>query len=264
MHPQNGNIGPDLPGFAHRLRAGGPVFAAWIGSTDSGVVDVLLREAFDCAVLDWQHGAHDESSLSAAIFAASAAGKPALVRSGVELPGQAARYLDWGAAGIIAPMIDSVADAERFVQQVKFPPIGGRSWGPGRAMRLCGLNGPDYLAHANSFTLAIAMIETRAGLAACADILNVEGIDGVLVGPSDLSISLSDGRSLAPEGAAVEAALGQVLAAARHAGKFACAFCGNGARARALVLQGYALVSVAADMLLLTQGARAELTIARG
>ena len=86
-------------------------------------------------------------------------------------------------------MINSVEDARLFVSFTKFPPLGERSWGPARALALTGLSPQDYFKQANDFSLIVAMIETREAIAAVDDILAVPGIDGVFVGPSDLSIT---------------------------------------------------------------------------
>ena len=145
----------------------------------------------------------------------------------------AARFLDLGATGVIAPMINSVEDARKLVSFTKFPPVGERSWGPARALALTGLSPQEYLKQANDFSLIVAMIETREAIAAVDDILAVPGIDGVFVGPSDLSITLSNGASFDPSGAEVDAAFKHVLARAKAAGKFCGAFAISPAKAGA-------------------------------
>ena len=114
-------------------------------------------------------------------------------------------------------MINSAEDARRFADFMKFPPLGRRSWGPRAALALSGLIGPAYLHSANASTLAIAMIETREALGALDDILGAPGIDGVFVGPFDLSIALSAGSVVDPSGAEVEAALSRIVERARGA-----------------------------------------------
>ncbi len=98
-----------------------------------------------------------------------------------------------GASGIIAPMVNTVEDARAFASSRSFRRSGERSWGPAIAMELSGLGMREYLAGRTSSPTALAMIETREALAALDDILAVPGIDGVFVGPSDLSIALSNG-----------------------------------------------------------------------
>jgi 4-hydroxy-2-oxoheptanedioate aldolase len=119
------------------------------------------------------------------------------------------------------------------------------------------------LQRANAMTLAIAMIETREAIAALDDILATP-IDGVFVGPSDLSIALNDGAVLDAQGADVDAALTKIVASAKAYGKFAAAFCHSGERANELARRGFSLCSVSTDQHLLRLGARQELAKARG
>ena len=134
----------------------------------------------------------------------------------------ASRVLDFGAEGVIAPMINTVADARAFVGAAKFPPLGERSWGPQRAMTLAGIADPKtYLRDANDNVVTLAMIETRTAMDNLDAIAATPGIDVLFVGPSDLSIALTDGRELDPHSAEVEAAIEKIVAAASKAGKIA-------------------------------------------
>ena len=143
-----------------------------------------------------QHGAIDLDGAMRAIQGVALAGKPTIARVPVGGFALASQLLDAGASGILAPMINSGDDARRLVEFVKFPPLGQRSWGPRTALPWSGLDAAAYLQTANATAQAIAMIETRAALDALDDILAVDGIDGVFVGPSDLSIALSGGVSV--------------------------------------------------------------------
>ena len=250
--------------LAAGLRAETPLFCAWVGMNEAAVAESLAREAFDAVVLDMQHGALDFPGASRAILSIALAGKPAIVRTPVGEFALASRLLDAGAAGIIAPMINSADDARRLVAFTKFLPLGERSWGPRAALPLSGLDGPKYLNVANGLTQTIAMIETRAALEALDDILGVPGIDGVFVGPSDLSIALTDGRAAEPRGAALMTEAGRIVARAKAHGKYAAMFCFDGKDARALAALGYRLCTVSTDQLMLGAAARAELAAARG
>jgi 4-hydroxy-2-oxoheptanedioate aldolase len=237
--------------------------SAWVGVNDAAVAEALAYEDFDAVTLDLQHGDLDFVGASQAILAVALAGKPTIARIPVGAFALASRLVDAGAAAIIAPMIDDAATARRFAEQVKFPPLGQRSWGPRAAQKLTGLEGPEYLHGANALTLAIAMIETREALAALDAILATPGIDGVFVGPNDLSIALSRGDAIAPDGAEVERALVEVAARAAAHGKFAGLFCHDGRRAKWAAERGFALRSVSSDLSLLRAAARAELAAAR-
>jgi 4-hydroxy-2-oxoheptanedioate aldolase len=247
--------------LSQALASDAPLFCAWVGMNEPAVAEALAREAFDAVVLDMQHGALDFAGASRAILAVALAGKPAIVRVPVgEFP-LASRLLDAGAAGIIAPMINSRDDARRLVDFTKFLPLGERSWGPRAVLPLSGLDGPAYLAAANAMTQTIAMIETRAALEALDDILGVAGVDGVFVGPSDLSIALSEGLRAEPRGPALMEAAGRIVARAH--GKYAAMFCFDGADAGAMAALGFKLCSVATDQTLLRGAAKAELVAAQ-
>ncbi|ALA19684.1 MULTISPECIES: HpcH/HpaI aldolase/citrate lyase family protein [Chelatococcus] len=245
--------------FASRLAAGEPLFSAWVGSREPAVAAVLAREAFDLVTLDMQHGAVDIDAAIRGIQLVAGAGKPAVVRIPVGDFQATSRMLDAGAAAVIAPMVNSAADARAFAAFAKFPPLGERSWGPHAALALSGLAPKDYLARANGLTGAVAMIETRAALDALDDILAVEGIDAVFIGPSDLSIALSGGRELEPESAAVDEAIDHVLARAKAAGKAVWAYAGSPERAAAFARKGIVVSAIGSDTVFLRQGAQAAL-----
>src|SRR5271165_5738158 len=249
--------------LAAGLKAGAPLFVAWVGMNEPAVAEALAREAFDAVVLDMQHGALDFVGASRAILSVALAGKPTIIRSPVGEFSLASRLLDAGAAGLIAPMVNSRDDARRLVDFTKFPPLGQRSWGPRAVLPLSGLDGPAYLSAANAMTQTIAMIETRAALDALDDILEVEGVDGVFIGPSDLSIALNDGRNAEPRGEALMKAAAWVVERAKSHGKYASMFCFDGADARAMAAKGFRLCTISSDQILLREAARAELAAAR-
>jgi 4-hydroxy-2-oxoheptanedioate aldolase len=250
--------------LSESLSTDAPVFSAWVGMNEAAVAEALAREGFDAVILDLQHGALDFTGASRGILAVALAGRPAIVRVPVGDFASASRLIDAGAAGVIAPMINSHADAERFASFAKFPPFGERSWGPRAALPLSGFDLQAYLASANRLTQAIAMIETREALEALDDILGVAGIDGVFIGPADLSIALSNGAKWDPRGQAVIEAARRVIAQARAHGKYAGMFCYDGADAAAMAALGFRLCSVGSDSALLGAAARAELAAARG
>ncbi len=249
--------------LAHGIASSDALFCAWVVMNEPAVAEALAREAFDAVVLDMQHGALDFVGASRAILFVALAGKPAIVRAPVGEFSLASRLLDAGAAGIIAPMINSGDDARELVAFTKYPPLGERSWGPRAVLPLSGLDAPAYLTAANALTQTIAMIETRSALEALDDILEVAGLDGVLVGPSDLSIALNDGRSAEPRGPALMKEAGRIVGRARAHGKYAAMFCFDGADARAMAALGFRLCSVSSDQALMRSAAKAELSAAR-
>jgi 4-hydroxy-2-oxoheptanedioate aldolase len=249
--------------LAGLMAAKGEALCAWVTVNEPAVAEWLAGEAFDAVALDMQHGAIDFDGAMRSILGAVLAGKPTIVRVPVGEFALASQLLDAGASGILAPMINSGDDARRFVEFVKFPPLGQRSWGPRTALRLSGLDPAAYLKEANAMTQAIAMIETRAALDALDDILGVAGVDGVFVGPSDLSIALSGGASVEPRGAALMTEARRVVERANTHGKYAAMFCFDGADARAMLALGYRVCTIASDHALMRAAAQAELAAAR-
>ncbi|TAV84008.1 HpcH/HpaI aldolase family protein [Rhizobium leguminosarum] len=254
----------EIDGFADRIRQHrGGMISAWIGIPDATLANHLAQEAFDAIVLDMQHGMWDMPSAANAVAQVRLAGKPALARIPVGDFASASRLLDAGASGIIAPMINSAEDAQAFVKTTKYPPLGDRSWGPSLALNHTGLSADDYLKNANALTVAIAMVETRAALEAIDDILGVAGIDGIFIGPSDLSIALSNGDQVAPNAAEIDSAMQHAVSRCRAHGKFAGAFAGDGERAGELLKFGFDLVIAGAETAQLRSGARRAINAAR-
>jgi 4-hydroxy-2-oxoheptanedioate aldolase len=252
------------PSLPDRLRSGSPLLTAWCGLPEPSVPGLLAREAFDAVVIDMQHGAVDFAAALQSIPLISAAGKPALIRIPVGDFAYGSRLLDAGASGLIAPMINTIEDARRFAAFTKFPPMGERSWGAHGALVLSGLQSNDYLRHANGSTASFAMVETREALNIIDDILAVPGIDGIFIGPSDLSIALSHGKELNPVSAEVDQALDHALSRASAANKFAAVYAVSPQRAAELARKGFHMVSITSDISMLRAGAQAALATARG
>jgi 4-hydroxy-2-oxoheptanedioate aldolase len=245
--------------LSQRLGKGTPLITAWTGIPDPLLAGVLAREEFDAVVLDMQHGAHDIHSIIPSIAQVALAGKPAIVRIPVGQFETASRALDLGASGIIAPMINCVEDARLLAAYTKYPPVGERSWGPAITLGLTGHQPSDYLKAANSLHVTIAMVETREALAALDDILSVDGIDGVLVGPSDLSIALSNGGHVDQTHADVFSALDHVLKRCRHHKKAATVFAPTGPMAHKLAKDGFDLLSLGTDIMQVRTGVKATI-----
>jgi 4-hydroxy-2-oxoheptanedioate aldolase len=230
--------------LAARLGAGDVVYSGWSAVPDSVSAEFLAQSAFDAVTLDMQHGGHDESSVLRSMPGIVLAGKPPLVRIPVGRFDMASRALDFGAEAVIAPMVNSAADARAFAAAMKYPPVGGRSWGPAFAMPRRGGTSADWLENANGEALAFAMIETRAALDALDDILGVPGIDGVLVGPSDFSIAWTGGRVVDPKLEDMMGAIADIAARARAAGKHAAIFITDPAIVGRFVAMGYRLIAM--------------------
>ena len=250
--------------LAARLRAGETLLTAWSAIPDALVAETCARAGFDAVTLDMQHGFHGVDSVLRGIAAARLGGASAIVRIPVGDFAFASRALDMGASAVIAPMINSVDDARAFAAAMKYPPVGGRSWGPFRAMALHGVaTNQAYLESANADTLALAMVETREAVDILDRILAVDGIDGVLVGPSDFSIAWSGGQTIDPNLEAMSGTIGDIAGKTLEAGKIPSIFAVDGDMAKRYQAMGYRLIALASDGGYLTAGAKALIASAR-
>lgn len=253
-----------IESLSKKIGGGSGLLTAWVGMPDPMVAAELAHEDFDAITLDMQHGANDIHSVQLGTAYVTLAGKPTIVRIPVGQFAMASRVLDFGVAGVIAPMINSKHDAETFARFMKFPPIGERSWGPTIALSRTGQSGDDYLKKANKISVSIAMVETREALAAVDEILSTPGIDAVFVGPSDLSIALSNGKNVNPARADVEDALMHVLKRCKAHNKAACCFAPSPQHAFELTKKGFDLMAIGTDFGQLRSGARTQIGQARG
>lgn len=248
-----------------RLAAGETIYTAWSSVPDTGMVGQLASQPFGAITLDMQHGGHTDASVWDGVAAIIAAGSVAVVRIPVGRNDMASRALDFGADAVIAPMINSVDDAIAFGAAAKYPPLGARSWGPSRATAQRGIaGGNDYLHSANRETVSIAMIETRAALAASDAILSVPTIDGVFVGPADFSIDWTGGGEMNPMLPDMMEAIANVAQAAINAGKLAAIFAANPADAPKFAAMGFRFIAVGFDTAVIARGSAAVLEDAKG
>ena len=215
----------------------------------------LARLPLDGVCLDMQHGMIGFSDAVPMIASINAAGRPAIVRSlwnDPAIPGQA---LDAGAAAVIAPMVNTRPQAEALVRAAKYPPVGARSWGGYTMVQAAGMTPGEYLREANRMTMVFAMIETVEALGNVEEIAATPGLDGLFVGPSDLSITLSRGAGIDRLGAKTLEAMERVAKAAKASGIVAGAFGGGGEGTRTYINMGYTFLAAAVDVDILHMGA---------
>jgi 4-hydroxy-2-oxoheptanedioate aldolase len=251
-----------MPAFslAQRLKAGETVFSGWCMMGSPIVAETIAREGFAAVVLDAQHGLWDTSTLREGIGAVHHGGAAPFVRVPLSDFGMVSRALDFGAEGIVAPMINTADDARQFAAAAKYPPVGERSFGPPRATMLQGAMPPvQYLAAANAGTLTFAMIETPQALANVEAIAATPGIDALFIGPYDLATSLSNGKAQDINAAEVDAAIDRICAAAIKAGKIPGIYCRDAARALDLAKRGFRFMTVGSDFSLVREGASSAL-----
>lgn len=247
-----------------RLATGEPFFFTWMTMGSPLLAAQMARLPIEGVCLDMQHGLIGYSDAVGMIAKINAAGRPAIVRTLWNDPGLVGQALDAGAAAVVAPMVNTRVEAEALVRAAKYPPVGGRSWGGYTMLQASGLAAADYLGAANSMTLAFAMIETTKALDNLDEIAATPGLDGLFVGPSDLSITLSNGAKIDRLGAATLEAMGRIAAAAKANGKFAGAFGGVAEQINAYVKLGYTFISAGVDVDLLQSGAAQLMKAVKG
>jgi 4-hydroxy-2-oxoheptanedioate aldolase len=243
-----------------RMRRGEAVRGVWLALPSVETARLAARMPADWLVVDVEHGPMGAETMTRMVAAIADARGPApfvrLASHGVE---NVKRALDAGAWGVIAPMINTRADAEAFAAAAKFPPLGQRSFGSAWAGLGFDVSMQEYLRIANDQTVAMVQIENRAALEHLDEIFSVPGIDGVFVGPVDLAVSLGldpDPESRDPE---FRRAVEEILSAAKAAGLPAGIYCSSPDAAAERIQQGFVMVNVASDVGVLVHGLTSRL-----
>jgi 4-hydroxy-2-oxoheptanedioate aldolase len=242
---------------ANRLRelwnAGKPVINGWCSMPGAFSAELMAAMGWDAVTVDTQHGVIGYSEMLAMLQAISTTSATPLVRVSWNQPGEIMRALDAGAYGVICPMINDAAECAAFVQACRYPPQGFRSSGPTRAVVY---GGADYHAKANGEMLAIAMIETAAGLENVEAIVATPGLDGVYIGPSDLSLAMGGPPGQDSDAPGLMAAFDRILAACKAAGVRVGVHTNSPAYSQKMIGRGFDLVTVGADTRYMMSGRR--------
>jgi 4-hydroxy-2-oxoheptanedioate aldolase len=239
---------------------GRAVLNGWLTIPSSITAEAMARAGWDTITIDLQHGLID---LQCAIQMLQAIGNTStlpLARPAWNEPGQIMKLLDAGAMGVICPMINTAEEARRLVAACRYAPLGERSFGPTRA----GLvHGAGYWRTANETILVLAMIETRRALDNLDEILAVDGLDGVYVGPADLGLSLIGEPNSEPEDPRAVGAIAEVRRRAKAAGRMAAVHNLTPEHARRMAGEGWDLVTSGSDLRTLVQGAAENIRLFR-
>jgi 4-hydroxy-2-oxoheptanedioate aldolase len=246
--------------FAARVRAREQVLGYWAVLDAPVATERLARIGYDYVALDAQHGLLGYSGVLQGLMAIDAGGGIGVVRVEANHPTPIGRALDAGATAVIVPLVDDAEQAAAAVAAARYAPHGIRSYGPMRSGLRIGPR-PD---EANARTVVLAMIETAAGLANVESICATPGLDGIYVGPSDLSLALG---AAFPNDPAIEsefaAALVRIQRAAAATGIAAGIHTPDGETARRRLGEGFTLASIASDLVHLEAAARAHLAAVR-
>ncbi|MCU4651813.1 aldolase/citrate lyase family protein [Roseibacterium sp. SDUM158016] len=231
-----------------RLAAGESVVNAWLSIGSSYSAEGVGHSGVHSVTVDLQHGMFGFSEALHMMQAISATPAVPMVRVPSLDPAQIMHLLDAGAYGVICPMISTPEEAAALVSACRYPPHGSRSFGPSRGL-LYG--GADYVAHSNETVMAIPMIETAQAVERIDEILDVEGIDLLYLGPNDMAFAI-EGHVRFPRPAS-EIAMARVLERAQAKGVPVGIFCADAKEAALRLEQGYALVTPGNDFAHLTR-----------
>lgn len=234
----------------------------WCVTGHPGVVDTAASVKPDFIVVDGQHGV-ELGAIDSSLFTVMAHyGVTGLVRVPTIENAPIGRALDLGAAGIVVPLVQSAADAERAVSATRHAPHGGRSYGM-QTRRVGPFDERPFVA---------IQIETAGAVENIEAIAAVDGVDALYIGPADLGLALG-GEPAADvdtvfDGSHAHASLlaeafGAVIAAGATHGVNAGLHCGNGASARRAMVEGFTMTSVAVDLGLIGTGLADQLSVAR-
>ena len=235
--------------FKRALAAGETQIGLFLGLANAYTAEVVAGTGFDWLLIDGEHGPNDLRSIIAQLQALAPYPVRPVVRTVDHDVARIKQLLDGGAQTLMVPMVETAAEAESLVRAMRYPPHGIRGVGTAlaRAARWNGVDG--YFAKADQEMCLIVQIESVAGLAGLDDILKVEGVDAVFIGPSDLAASMGYlGNPGHPEvKAAVEGAIRKIAAAGKAAGVFSA----DPAIAAAYREMGASFLLVGVDALLL-------------
>ena len=236
------------------------VFNGWLATPCAAAAEGMAQLGWDSLTLDLQHGLIDYPCAVHLLRAISTTSVVPLARVPWNEPGIIMKLLDAGAYGIICPMIDTGEQAKAFVGACRYAPDGYRSVGPLRAAIYAGA---DYVQHANHTVLALAMIETRRALGNLDAILSTPGLDGIYVGPSDLSVSMGCAAGFDPEFPEVIDAIEQIAEAADRHGIPAGIHVGSVGYGLRMMELGYRFITILSEYRLMTWAAGNAVTALR-
>ena len=234
--------------FRAQLTAREPLYGAWSSIPSPLSVRLLAAAGVDYVVVDLQHGGATEHDLPGLTSAIRLAGATPIGRVRHAHPADIGRALDLGCEGVIVPNVNSAAQAREAAAACRYPPAGYRSGGGA----MTGVGEP----------FCIIMVESAQALAELDKTLAEDGVDGIYVGPRDLSYSL--GCELDPDDLVLGPALERVRLAGAAAGKPVGIHAADGATARRYRDEGCSLITVASDAVAVSRGTAAELAAARG
>lgn len=241
--------------FKKALSAGETVFGCWLGLADTFSAELMGTAGFDWLLIDGEHAPNDLRSILAQLQVLAASPSHAVVRLPIGETYMIKQVLDAGAQTVLVPMVESADQARQLVRDVTYPPHGDRGVGYAltRASRFSQI--ADYGATSDAQTCLLVQVENLKGLAALDDILAVDGVDGVFIGPADLAADMGHmGNAQHPD---VQTAIMDALRRIKVAGKAPGILSTRDEMTNEALAAGAQFVAVGADVLLLSHTAQA-------
>ncbi len=234
---------------------GKPVLNGWLQIPTTVSAEMMAHQGWDSLTVDMQHGLVDYTNALPMLQTISSTGVTPLARVNWNEPGQIMKILDAGCYGIICPMVSNKEEAERFVQACMYPPKGYRSFGPIRGLIY---GGSDYASHANDEILKLAMIETKESLEKLDEIMSTDGVDGIYIGPADLSLAIGEKPGFdRPENTKAYSEILRILEHAKNNNIFAGIHNGTTEYAQKMIDKGFNFVTIGSDGRAMSAGAKA-------
>jgi 4-hydroxy-2-oxoheptanedioate aldolase len=243
-------------------QGGGAAVNGWLAIPDGFAAETMAQAGWDSVTVDLQHGVQDYMSMVRCFQAMQIHPVVPMVRVPWNEPGIIGKVLDAGAYGVICPMVNTVAEAKALVSSCNYPPLGARSNGPIRA----GIYGVStgYQKTANEEIICLPMMETAEAVSNMEAILDVPGITGVYIGPSDLGFSMGLIPILDREEPEILAIYEKIIRETGKRGLVAGVHCGSAAYAKRAIGMGFKLVTINNDSGILLTAAKAAVAEARG
>ncbi|WAF87461.1 4-hydroxy-2-oxoheptanedioate aldolase [Metapseudomonas otitidis] len=235
--------------FKQRLLAGEAQVGLWLGLADPYCAELAANAGFDWLLIDGEHAPNDLRSLLGQLQAVAPYPAQPIIRPPIGDPVLIKQLLDIGVQTLLVPMVDSAAQAAELVRAMRYPPSGIRGVGSALARASRWNSIPGYLDKADEQMCLLVQIENLDGLANLDAIAAVEGVDGVFIGPADLSAAMGHrGNPGHPE---VQAAIEDAIARIGRAGKAVGILSADEALARRYLELGCSFVAVGVDTSLL-------------
>ena len=244
------------------FKEGKPIINGWLQIPSAFSAEVMAHQGWDSCTIDMQHGVIDYPNALNMLQAISTTDATPLARVNWNEPGQIMKILDAGCYGIICPMVSNRIEAEKFVQACLYPSKGYRSFGPIRGL-LYG--GSDYAQHADNEILKLAMIETKEALEKLDEILDTPNLDGIYIGPADLSLAVGEkpGFDKTEDTVAYKEIL-RTLEAAKKRNLLAGIHNGTVDYAQKMISKGFDLVTVGSDQRFMSSGSKSAIEKIKG